>query len=208
MHFLNQREENLHLQLEHLIDEVYYLNELGADPRVHGNGFIQFDLTGGRRMHVWGDPRIPRQTVPSQIHDHTFSFTSQIMVGQIVHREIGLWANYEGAYDAYRPVTNEGEDTRLVKFPMRYNATIRSEQLFKEGDTYTFEAYKFHETVAPWVCVTVIEKDKSKTREGVPPTVLVPHGLEPDNSFNRYQEDTNKLWKIVWEALHEIVPAR
>jgi hypothetical protein len=186
-----------------LLEEVYCIAESGENPRVHGNGFIQLDLTLETRLHVWGDSRIPRQVVPSQIHDHAFSFTSRIVVGQIIHREIGLWANSKGAYDAYRPVKNVGEDTRLVKFPMRYSATIAAEKLFRAGDVYTFEAYKFHETVAPWLCVTVIEKDKREIPGDVPPTVLVPHGLEPDNSFNRYQADPDLLWQIIFEALGE-----
>jgi hypothetical protein len=56
------------------------LKERGVRPRVHGNGFIQVDLTADTRLHVWGDKRIPRQNVYTPIHDHVFGFESTISV--------------------------------------------------------------------------------------------------------------------------------
>ena len=173
-------------------------------PRVHGNGFVQLDLTDRQRLHIWGDPRIPRQSIPSTIHDHTFSFTSKVYVGQIVHREITLFPTpyATGAYEMYQAVTNKGEDTRLIKGEQRYDAIITAERLLRVGDTYTFEARKFHETIAPWLCVTVIDKDGPTLAQGGPnPNVLVPFGLEPDNTFDRYQTRSDFLWEVIRDAL-------
>lgn len=173
-----------------------------ARPRVHGNGFIQLDLTARRRLHVWGDPRIPRQVVPSTIHDHTFSFTSIVVGGQIVNRCVDLKEDSNGAYEMYQAVTNHGEDTRLVKSSARFNATVTAEHLLRAGDTYQFEARRFHETIAPWLCVTVIDKDGPTLAQGGPnPNVLVPTGLQPDNTFDRYQVEPGRLWTIIYEAL-------
>lgn len=93
-------------------------------PRVHGNGFIQLDLTDRRRLHIWGDPRIPRQRVPSTIHDHTFNFSSRVYRGQIIHREIALEPHPDGAYRLYQAVCRHGEDTRLVAHENRVEARI------------------------------------------------------------------------------------
>lgn len=189
------------MQLDELLEEVCRIRETGARPRVHGNGFIQLDLSSRRRLNVWGDSRIPRQVIPSQIHDHTFPFKSQVYLGQIVHREFDIFLDSVGAYEKYRPTVNNDEDTRLIKEEGRFRASITRERLLQAGDTYTFQAYRFHETVAPWLCVTVIDKGSFTIAGGPSSTVLVPYGLEPDNTFNRYQESPDKLWTIILEAL-------
>lgn len=173
-----------------------------ARPRVHGNGFIQLDLTPARRLHIWGDPRIPRQKVPSTIHDHTFTFSSRIYRGQMVHREIDLRPHPDGAYRLYQAVTRRGEDTRLVGGDERYDARITRERLLRVGATYSFEAGQFHETVAPWLCVSVIDKDgPTLAQGGKSPNILVPYDLAPDNTFDRYQTKPDFLWAIIFDAL-------
>lgn len=190
------------MNIAQLKSEVLSLRSSGARPRVHGNGFVQLDLTVRRRLHVWGDHRTPRQTIPSQIHDHTFSFKSEIIVGQLVHRTIQVLRDGAGAYDLYRAVVNHGEDTRLEKQQGRVLAQIINESLIRAGQTYSFQATRFHETIAPWPCVTVIEKDGPTLSQGGPaPRVLVPAGLEPDNSFDRYQTPAELLWQIILENL-------
>lgn len=185
-----------------LRSEVFNAREEQMRPRVHGNGFIQLDLTARRRLHIWGDPRIPRQTVPSTIHDHTFTFSSRVYRGQIVHREITICRRQEGAYRLYQAVTRHGEDTRLVAGDERYDALVTREHVLRAGATYDFAAGRFHETIAPWLCVTVIDKDGPTLAQGGPsPRVLVPYDLGPDNSFDRYQEKPDLLWEIIFEAL-------
>lgn len=191
-------------RLRQLHGEILSAKERGAAPRVHGNGFVQLDLTPQRRLHIWGDPRVPRQIVPSTIHDHTFSFSSTIYCGQLVHRAMRLHQDHIGAYAMYHAVCNHGEDTRLVADGNRYNPVITSERLLRVGDQYQFEARKFHETVAPWLCVTVIDKDGPTLAQGGPnPNVLVPVGLEPDNTFDRYQTRAELLWQVIFGAIQE-----
>lgn len=183
--------------------EVELAHQRNTRPRVHGNGFVQLDLTERRRLHVWGDHRIPRQCVPSTIHDHTFSFQSRVYVGQVIHRAMSIYPDPSGAFEMYQAVCNHGEDTRLNKRPSwRCNVLITEERLLRAGDVYTFQARKFHETVAPWPCVTVIDKDGPTLAQGGPnPNVLVPFGLDPDNTFDRYQVPPDLLWQIVLESL-------
>lgn len=186
------------------LSDVVDAHNAGARPRVHGNGFVQLDLTDRRRLHVWGDPRIPRQVTPSQIHDHTFSFTSQIIIGQLVHRVIFVNRDPGGGYDLHKAVVRQGEDTQLVKEPGRFSATIVTEHLAVDGSKYSFQAGQFHETVAPWLCVTVITKDGPTLAQGGPsPRVLVPAGLEPDNTFDRYQTPPDALWDIILQSFKD-----
>ena len=62
------------------VNLINELKERGISPRVHGNGFIQVDLTHDTRLHVWGDKRIPRQNTYTPIHDHVFGFKSHLVV--------------------------------------------------------------------------------------------------------------------------------
>ena len=189
-------------QVQSIVEQVKAAHEEGKRPRVHGNGFVQLDLTDRKRLHVWGDHRIPRESIPSQIHDHTFSFKSTVILGQLIHRTILVAREPAGAYDLYQAVVNHGEDTRSVKQEGRVSAMITAEALIGAGQSYSFQAGRFHETVAPWLCVTVIEKDGPTLSQGGPsPRVLVPAGLQPDNEFDRYVSASGFLWAIIFEAL-------
>ena len=186
-----------------LIDEVREVEKSGDRPRVHGNGFIQLDLQDNRRLHVWGDYRIPRQIIPSPIHDHTFSFMSTIIKGQLVNRSMNVRIDSGGGFDLYVAKINEKEDTHLEKQSYRVSVEIQHEILMKAEQQYTFPAGAFHETVAPWKCVTVIDKVKSTKLPKPAARVLVPVGLEPDNTFNRYDADPKLLWQIIYESLRQ-----
>ena len=90
----------------------------GSRPRVHGNGFIQLDLTERSRLHVWGDPRIPRQKVSTPIHDHVFGFTSTIIVGRLINVIYDVELRRFGDFNIFTPEIREGEDTVLHRAKM------------------------------------------------------------------------------------------
>jgi len=50
---------------------------------LHGLGFVQVQLEGGQRLHVW-HPELPRRACfkYSAIHDHRFNFTSRVIIGK------------------------------------------------------------------------------------------------------------------------------
>src|SRR3546814_5268128 len=89
------------------------VRERGGRPRVHGNGFIQLDLTERGRLHIWGDPRIPRQKTATPIHDHVFGFESTVVVGRLVNLVFSIVYCESGGFEVYAPSIREGEDTVL-----------------------------------------------------------------------------------------------
>lgn len=205
---------DLRERIDSMINTCQDVRREGAQPRVHGNGFVQLDITARHRLHIWGDPRIPRQLIPAQIHDHVFGFTSRVLLGQLVHRRMFVYEDKtfgEGRihgslgapYRRYQAVVTHGADTALVQQPGRWGAAIMEERLFRAGDVYTFAAGAFHETLAPWLCVTVIEKDGPTLEQGGPaPSVLVPDGVAPDPSFDRYTAAPDDLlWAVIFGAL-------
>ena len=179
------------------------LRERGARPRVHGNGFIQLDLTDRLRLHVWGDPDIPRQTTRSPVHDHVFSFTSHIIVGRMVNVVYDAFENAHGDYLVHTPRIRRGEDSILVPTEERVTIFPRSVNLIEQGTSkrrYPMPAFHYHETLTDGPSATIIEKDGPTQAQGAEslPRVLVPFGVEPDNDFDRYDCATpDQLWTII-----------
>lgn len=183
---------------------------LGGAPRVHGNGFVQLDLPGRLRLHVWGDPRVPRQSVSTQIHNHVFGFASRVYVGRLVNVTYSRMPDPAGRYRLCEAVCRDGEDTMLVPVlaGSRRTMTPVRVQAVEEGETYDFPDELYHETLTNQVTVTVIEKrgrTLAERPEGPRPRVFVPHDREPDNSFHRDRCDPWLLWSVVFRALSQEV---
>jgi len=55
---------------------------------LHGLGFVQIQLEGKQRMHVW-HPELPRRACfeHSAIHNHRFDFDSLVIVGTQINVE-------------------------------------------------------------------------------------------------------------------------
>lgn len=172
--------------------------------RVHGNGFIQMDIAGTHlRLHVWDDS-IPCQAISTPIHDHRFGFESFILMGELINIEYKVAPVPEGAplapgtyYHLYTPVTRQGEDTVLVKMKpdVEYLAGAISTQHHLAGDTYTFEAREFHETLFQGLTATLMRKIIEYPRHS--PRIACPSHTKPDNDFNRYMIDMKKMWELV-----------
>lgn len=200
-----------------LPDEMPTIGELratGNEPRVHGNGFVQMDLSDTVRLHVWGDPRTPRQTQPTPIHDHVFGFTSRIFRGRLVNLPYEIVPTNEvGTYHVYTCVPRVRDDTGLVRdsnSPVPVYARPCYPNVVSAygsgGEFYCFPAYQFHETFTPdGVAVTVIVKHGPTMRQDPHvdrrPRVLVPVGRQPDNDFDRHSFDPALLWRIIEDAV-------
>ena len=183
------------------------LRDAGVKPRVHGNGFIQFDVNETQRLHIWGDPRIPRQKVYTGIHDHVFGFESRIIVGRLLNVVYGYHEVDYGDYRVYVPETRDREDTvlwptfdRCRVFPIRselidWNTSVQ---------TYTMDPFIFHETFTTGPAATIITKTGPTMAQGAvaKPRILCPVNLEPSNDFNRYTAaDEDLLWQITEDVL-------
>lgn len=180
--------------------------DAGARPRVHGNGFIQLDLDDRWRLHIWGDSRIPSQSVPSDIHDHVFGFDSFLLTGAITNIIWGVSEDADGSYEMLVPVIRQGEDTILSHTDRFCNAKVHRMDFMSRltGNThYRMEPFVFHSTVAHEPAATLIYKDGATQAQGAfrTPSVLIAKGLQPDNNFDRYAADPNLLWQIIEETL-------
>lgn len=180
----------------------------GKVPRVHGNGFIQLDLAGTvSRMHIWGHPDIPRQSITTAIHDHVFDFISNVLVGELHNHRYDIKPNQRGVFRLHVPQIRQGEDTVLVPVekPNRYNAHCTEIEVVRAGTSYSMERGDFHETVVNEPTIAFMTKNGktlSQNPKGLRPRVLVPAAHSPDNAFNRYTAlPVDKLWQIVTDML-------
>jgi hypothetical protein len=177
-------------------------------PRVHGNGFVQLDVTPCWRLHVWGDPRIPRQKVDTPIHDHTFSFTSYVLLGSLRNVVMVPRQNVSrGHYQPHRATVRRGEDTVLLPFGEPCDLVVLTDMIHSAGTSYRMKAGEVHESFPELgrVSMSLIAKDGPTLAQGGPsPTVFVPVGVAPDNSFDRYAAAPPELlWEIISGAVLE-----
>ena len=193
------------------IDEVReYLHSLGTKPRVHNNGFIQLDLTGQRRLHIWGHLDIPQAKEKAFVHDHIFGFRSWGLIGKLKNIIYDLDLN-GNKYEIYTPKITRGCDSTLEPTGVFCDVKVKHTDVIAargnlDGlpDSYCIEPYLFHETFVSEPTATVIEKTGSTLAQnpnGPRPRVLVPVGSKPDDQFSRHNTDERLLWRIIEEVL-------
>lgn len=164
-----------------------------TNPRVHPNGFVQFDLSEELRLHVWHH-EIPRQKTNTPIHDHTFDMTSEVLNGRMVN------INYEIMTEPLsRFVIHVPENGKLTPTEQQVGIDKNSVDVIWYGEEYSVPEGSFHESIAPHSAVTLIHM--SPTQRSIPPRVLVPRTQKPDNSFDRYDAMTEDVWGIVRDVM-------
>jgi len=170
---------------------------------LHGLGFIQVKLGGKQRLHVW-HPDLPRRSCfeHSAIHDHRFSFTSRVLVGEQINIDyVSDRRALEPTHTAYLhegPRAAHGgrpwiEDYRLLLRP-------NYRQIVQAGHEYNVPAYAFHATEpgGDGRVATLM----TKTFEGVSGAhSCCEIGVEPDDAFDRKQVSAGQLWLYVTEVL-------
>lgn len=174
----------------------------GLEPRVHPNGFIQLDLdeSGKKRLHVWRND-LPRQKVYTPVHNHRFDFISTTVVGALTNMTFEFQKPSLGSPHRRWVVRHnaESEETQLMSTQDLIGLTATNITLVRPGDGYEFYAGAFHETGYIHNTVTII--DKSAPVEGIESAVMIPEGIEPDNTFTRAVPNINQLRNKIKEAL-------
>lgn len=177
------------------------LRELKRKPRVHGNGFIQLDVDEFSRFHFWGHPGIPKQKVPTPIHDHIFGFYSIVLSGSVENREYKLVhpTSVRATYQIYEAVVRDKDDTELRLKDSTFVSKFMTEcEIIEKGNHYSIKPFVFHETLPREISITFIQK--RDIRKGKP-RILVPSYTRPDNEFGRYGFSEDYLWEIIEEII-------
>lgn len=167
---------------------------------LHGLGFIQVKLPGNRRLHVW-HPDLPRRSCfeHSAIHNHRFSFISTVLIGTQVNRRYEVIEDPAGSHDL---ISHDGprgpRGGRLSYVAGRVSVRPRGDDAYVAGQRYHMPELEYHETPNGGIVVTLMEK---LTEGTIHAASLITHGIEFDQSFDRFQLPTERLWAIVVDAL-------
>lgn len=169
---------------------------------LHGLGFIQVQLQGGQRLHVW-HPDLPRRSCfeHSAIHNHRFSFNSCLLVGNMENIRYSAISAEDGEFVLYRHEAARQEGGgRPWTADGRVNIEETSRETMTPGEAYFMEAYDFHCTVpAGDGRVATIMQKVFEYEFGA--TSLCRSGIEPDTDFDRFQLSPAELWAYVIDVL-------
>lgn len=169
---------------------------------LHGLGFVQVQLEGSQRLHVW-HPELPRRTCfeHSAIHDHRFDFVSRVLIGEQRNIE---YADLWGADGEFVMYLHEGPRTPRGGRPWtpdgRTNMVVTDDFTVSAGSTYNQRAYKYHRTEPQGngKVATIMQKFGEYSR-GAHSTCRF--GIEPDTDFDRFQWSPARLWEVVTDVL-------
>lgn len=172
--------------------------------RVHGNGFIQFDLAPGIRFHIWPDKNKPlfAQKVRTPIHDHVFAFKSVVLCGTLHNITYNIKNDpMFGNHDVYEAQKSATEDTTLVKISQcPIKLSVRNVRDIKRGESYDFGAFDFHDTYSAGPGIAATLMIKTRVYDSSRPRVLCSVGEVPDNDFSRYSISPEVIQSYVDEV--------
>jgi hypothetical protein len=181
---------------------------------LHGLGFLVVQLTPTLRMHVW-HPDLPRRRDwrYTKVHNHRFSFESEILVGKL--RNV-VWRKADRE-DAFESVTamdvfeHGGARTHAGSRGADFHGEVwmMTEQYANEWmaeEKYTMPAYAFHHTEVTsddGKCVTLMRKTYEGTEPAKSLGIRQPgeHQAAFDVDFDRYQLPADVMWEFVVDAL-------
>lgn len=171
---------------------------------LHGLGFIQVQLQGGQRLHVW-HPDLPRRKcfLHSAIHNHRFGFESHVLVGRQININYNAFSAKENAA-THRLYLHEGARTANGGRPWTPNAEVvmveESREVIDAGQIYRMLPYDFHRTEpgGDGRVVTLMTKTH-EAQSGAMSSCSI--GIEPDTDFDRFQLTPAQLWTYVLDVL-------
>lgn len=179
---------------------------------LHGLGFIQVQLQGNQRLHVW-HPELPRRRCfeHSAIHNHRFSFASTVLVGSMLNITYIPWTTTLDDADGrpvnigkYMTYTHEGPRSTNGGRPWTPHLQVDFDQTGTDhitaGSEYRMRAYAYHRTEPRGDGkVATLMRKLSEGNTGASSSCLI--GVEPDTDFDRFQLTPSELWEYVADVL-------
>jgi len=192
----------------------YIASRIGVlEWRHFGVGALQAYLFEGpsyeQRLHIWHESLIaPGIRGFGDMHNHRFSFTSNVLCGAIDDRRYNVTDSPEGDCDVYQ-VVNAREQKQLtgkfdgnVTLNRRANVEldVRHSRIWQSGSTYEFPRGAFHATRAIGTTVTLVTK--YDVAPGQRAEIVVPHGSTLIHAFDESRKPN--IPAVILEALKEL----
>lgn len=178
-------------------------------PRFHGNGFVQVYLSPTKRLDIW-HPDLPALPTAGGIHDHRFSFVSDVLLGELYHdvydvklvdaRELelfrvdcGIPAQEPFVFSMAPPVLLSGCSAELLR---RFT--------FPKGASYAFERGQYHETRVPAGRITATLITKAEEDRGHHSKVVRARADGPLGHAFSHDVSLMQVWRAVEDACDEL----
>lgn len=169
---------------------------------LHGLGFVQVQLEGNQRLHVW-HPELPRRACfeHSAIHDHRFTFVSRVLVGTQINHRYAARRHDLGEFVLYLHEGQRGANGGRPWDPAgRADMVSQSMNIITAGNEYQSIAYNYHRTEPGGDGrVATIMRKLGEGQMGAHSTCRF--GIQPDTEFDRFQWAPAKLWEVVSDVL-------
>lgn len=176
--------------------DIDYLKSTGAVPNWFGLGFIQLKLNEEERMHFW-HPSLTPDVSEEEIHDHRYTFTSQILKGTMIHETWTFEQHMFGSHemvdvscDPELPVTNPRKFTGHPIHTGTYHLTV--------GSSYKFPINEFHRTKTE-SCVSFLTREPDRKDFA---RVIRKKG-EPEICPFSNPKPAEELWDVIATLLHD-----
>jgi hypothetical protein len=180
-----------------------YLKSLNRKPRVHPNGFVQFDVEPNiLRLNVWPADPIPGH--PGRvhpIHNHSFDIGSTIIYGALTNDTYGFEpSTYYVTHVLHEAQRVNQFDSILVPVERRSvgNLLLLSSRTYKAGQRYALDREILHDSIPNGLTATLMTLEKPGRYE---PKVAIPVNVAPRNDYRRDAFDEGMLWDIIAQVL-------
>ncbi len=155
--------------------------------QVHGNGILRIRLQDDLYLHIY-DPRIPRQKVRTDIHDHRFGFISKVLQGELTQIKYRTTLGPQGGVK-YRLAEVNGQVENGLRLTLTLEELIVIQnKTYKAGEEYSLHPQEIHQVFSPGFTITLLKKTEYS---GIEPRIFIPEGQVPDNDFDNSEKE---LW--------------
>jgi hypothetical protein len=181
----------------------------GLKWRHFGVGALQAYLHEGsgieQRIHIWHESLVkPGIRGRGDVHNHRFSFVSQVLCGAIDNQTVHVELNERGHFDLYE-VENAraahgrtgNHDGRCVVVA-RASAIAGRPELTHAGQSYEFPRGAFHCSRFIGTTVTLVTKFDQRDERA---RILCPHGEELVHAFGGHELDIDAVLRDAARSL-------
>ena len=176
-----------------MIDISYdILKSTGSIPHWFGLGFVQLKLNYKQRIHFWHPDFRP---IVDDVHNHRYSFTSQIIAGEMIHETWSYEPCNSGKTECLAVSCQPGQMEEQHRISIG-TATMHGRYTLTKGSKYFMTTKEFHRTFAKRavtiLCRGEIECDNALVLRNIGQPSVCP--------FSKDKSET-ECWEIIKELL-------
>jgi len=174
-------------------------------PRFHGNGFIQVYLNELTRLHIWSQDLPATRVQNARIHDHRFTFISQVLLGALIDVRYAVKIGTDCEHTLYQQGPTFSDKSSPLEYYGECDIEKISERRIVAGESYGVGGPScFHDTIPADGRLTVSVMTKTATLEGYRARIVSLEKKPIEHAFEN-QPDAALLKRHVKMALNRIV---